>query len=162
MTEYKNVWVRIRTLHSSGPSSWEFREVAVPANLTKKNRRAELDEWFKENEAQEIEYQLSTHSEHWRGIEWDWAPIPRHRLANRIKNLKQKLKDLRAQIKRYEADLPKQPEQAKVEGNKKRCRQFPDCGCIKQFKMKDCREPYEWERKYVLQDDERRAKKLEQ
>lgn len=162
MTEYKDVWVRIRTRHASGPSSWDFREVAIPAKLAKKSRRAELDKWFEENLAVEINDELNTYGEGWRGIEWDWAPLPRHQLANRIKNLKNRLKSIRAQIKRYEADLPKHPEQSRVEGNKKRCYSFPGCGCIKQFKMPDCREPNDWQLKYILQQDAERAKKLKQ
>jgi hypothetical protein len=157
--EYTYKWVRIRTCHSSGTSVWSFREVEVPANLTKPSRRADLDKWFRDNIAPELDHELSTQSEHWRGIEWDWSPIPRHRMANRILSLKQEIKHLREQIKRYEADLHKLPEQTKPEDNKRRCRQFPNCGCIKQFKMSDCREPYEWELKYILQHDEQRAKK---
>lgn len=159
MTEYRYTWVRIRTRHAAGPSDWQFREVAVPAKLTKKNRRTELDKWFKENLAADINDELNTMGEGWRGIDWDWAPLPRHRMANRIKHLKQQLKNLRVQIKRYQAELPKLPEQAKVEGNKQRCSQFPGCGCIKQFKMPDCKQANEWQLKHLLWLDKNYAKK---
>jgi hypothetical protein len=156
--QYTFKWVRIRTRHSSGFGNWEFREVSVPAKLTKPSKKAELDEWFRENLAPEINDELSTMSEHWRGIDWDWSPLPRHFMENRIKNLKYRLKSIRVQIKRYEQQLPDLPEQTSVEGNKRRCKNFPDCGCIKQFKMEDCREPNEWQLQYLLRRDAERAK----
>lgn len=158
--KYKEVWVRIRTKHAAGPGDWEFREVMIPSKLAKPSKRAELDAWFKENLAPDFNYELDTHGDGWRGIDWDWSPLPRHRMANRIKALKQQLKDIRAQIKRYEQQMPKLPEQSKLEGNTARCYDFPECGCIKQFKMPDCREPNEWQKKYRLERDERAAKLL--
>ena len=157
--QYTFKWVRIRTRHASGDGPWEFREVSVPAKLAKPSRRAELDVWFRDEMAPEINDELSTQSEHWRGIDWDWAPLPRHFMEGRIKNLKDRLKSIRAQIKRYEQQLPDLPEQTSVEGNKKRCKSFPDCGCIKQFKTEDCREPNEWQLQYLLRRDAERAKR---
>lgn len=157
--QYTFKWVRIRTRHASGEGPWEFREVYVPAKLSKPSKQAELDAWFRENLAPDINEELSTQSEHWRGIGWDWSPLPRHRMEGCIKNLKDRLKSIRAQIKRYEEQLPDLPEQTSVEGNKKRCKNFPECGCIKQFKMADCREPNEWQLQDLLRRDAARAKR---
>jgi len=159
VTEYSYLWMRVRTKHASGLGEWQFREIAVPSTLTKKKQSAELTEYIVEEIVPDIAYELSTDSEYWRGIDWELAPLPRHFMANRIKGLKQQIKNLRVKIKRYEEQLPKLPEQTRVEGNKQRCRQFPSCGCIKQFKTKDCREPNEYELKHLLWQDAQRAKK---
>lgn len=158
MTEYKEIWARIRTKHSSGLGDWEFREFAVPANLVKKSRRLELNAWFKENIAAELDYELNTHSEHWRGIDWEFVDPPRRLIENRIKNLRTKIHNLQATIDRYTAELDNYKEQDKINPKKPRCRLFPECGCIKQFKTDDCREPYsDIDREFIARRDARRV-----
>ena len=151
--------MRVRTKHASEPGVWQFREITVPSTLTKKKQSAALTQYITDEVVPDIAYELSTDSEYWRGIDWELAPLPRHFMANRIAGLKQQLKNIHATIKRYEQQLPELPEQAKTDSNKRRCRQFPSCGCITQFKADDCRNADEYELKHLLRQDEQRAKK---
>lgn len=57
------VWIKYRTMHSSGPSGWKHREVSLPENEV-----SETSEAFKDL-MESLNDELSTHSEHWRGVE---------------------------------------------------------------------------------------------
>lgn len=55
------VWIKFRTLHSSGPSQWEYREFAFEPEVS--------DEVNLKEALNEIGEERCTYSEHWRGVE---------------------------------------------------------------------------------------------
>lgn len=76
MSQYR--WLRYRTLHSHGPSAWEWqeREIKDGEKVCPSMERAI---------AKELNYRLTTGSEHWRGVEVEFADPPREVLKRELK-----------------------------------------------------------------------------
>lgn len=95
-------WIRYRTRHASGPSSWSHREVAF------EDAPSEKSDEFK-SLLNELDYELSTHSEYWRGIDAEIVTPSRATLTNHILTLRRNLKDTFAALERAEQILENTP-----------------------------------------------------
>lgn len=80
MTEYKHEykWVKYRTRHSSGPSRWDYREMPIWGDDTRLERQLE-------SFLRDLDYELNTDSEHWRGVEGLFEDPPAEVIERAIK-----------------------------------------------------------------------------
>ena len=89
-----HVWVRFRTMHSSGPGEWRLKEFATwetsPKAMLKEFEAVLEDEW-------------STHSDHWRGIQIEFYIPTRGELNAAIADARERRKWLADDIKRHKA-----------------------------------------------------------
>ncbi len=143
------VWVRFRTVHAAGPGRWEWREFSFPTDSLKSTKSR--NKFFKDEHLDYLDSEFSTQSEYWRGIEYDFPPVPRHIVEAKIKGLQWQAMALGGHIHRltYALSLGLYP----VVENSPRttCVQWPRCGCLKQGKRKDCRKPRE---PWVIDDNQ--------
>ena len=88
-------WIKFRTRHSSGPSDWDYREVEFdePAN--------EASEEFSDM-LRALDWELTTQSEHWRGVEAVLEVPPKEWLIAHRDRLRQRIADLHAAQSRVE------------------------------------------------------------
>lgn len=139
-TVYK--WVRFRRGTSASAGTWNWREFEFPEDISKS--RTKMESYFGKHYVSEIEDPYACMSEHHRGYEWQVLPIPKEFLIGRLKGAKEAVANARARVKRIEEEIKIAPVQKR---SKKACRYWPGCGCINEFKTKDCQVPYAWEKK---------------
>lgn len=87
-------WVKFRTMHSSGPGQWEYTELAM--------YDGESEEKQLKNCLEELDYEYTTRSEHWRGIEGVFEDPSYEYLCKRIEQSKREIEDIRENISRWE------------------------------------------------------------
>lgn len=97
-------WVKYRTKHSSGAGSWDYREYDIPDD---KQTLEERESYFRTWYSIELEDALSTHSEHWRGIEWIFENPPISFLTKYIDIQKREVQYANQAIERAEALIKK-------------------------------------------------------
>jgi len=139
MTDYIYVWVRFRTLHASHAGNWEWREYPFPPSEIVTNRKR--NKFFKDNYENALDDELSTQSEYWRGVEYEFPPVPRHIVEAKLKGLQWKMQSLGGHVTRLTEALSynAHPVVKADAPSEKECRQWPRCGCLKQGRLKDCR-----------------------
>lgn len=132
-------WVRFRTRHAASVGDWQWREFNLEG--AKSSSLKDLQEFFGKHFAEGLADELNTHGEGYRGIDYEVLPAP--------------VSVINAQIDRHVAEvnwrkaaifrLVEQRAQAFAQqpNPNKRCRDFPRCGCLVEFKTKDCRPPHE-------------------
>ena len=90
-------WVKYRTRHSSGPSNWHYQEFERDPSLTPKKQLYEIMETLNDD--------LSTGSEHWRGIEAEFENPPADVLRNSIRYALQEELSARDRAVRWQEQL---------------------------------------------------------
>ncbi len=139
MTEHNYLWFRYRTLHSASAGEWQWQTYAIPAKIKTKAAR---ENFFRENYVEELNDDLNTHSEHWRGIEFECLPAPSHIVAKKIERLQAEMAHTQTRLNRLKFELPLAPVVDVNAKAKKECRSWPKCGCLKQGKHESCIAPY--------------------
>lgn len=132
-------WVRFRTKSSASLGDWQWKLFAAPTGC---DTIATQTKYFRDHEASGLHDNLSTESEHWRGIDWQVRKPPRHIVEAEItanNEVLDRVKRRALVLGRHRAFASSVDLKAPV---KKECRQWPKCGCAKQSASKDCREPY--------------------
>jgi hypothetical protein len=87
-------WIKFRTLHSSGPDLWDYREMEHFGEV--------LMEALEQEWAEQLNDELSTHSEYWRGVEVEIAVPPSEFLEIHRKRLEFEIKSLQEALARVE------------------------------------------------------------
>lgn len=136
-----HIWIRYRCNSSASYGSWEWKEFAIPdewTNLPKKE--------FLKNVEDECIYILNemhnTHSEHWRGIEWDVMTPPHHIVQQHYNTAVAQLKRAKDNRERLYNLLKTAPFVDTETPSNNPCREWPGCGCSVQSRRADCRPPF--------------------
>lgn len=96
MSNYGPLWIKYRTLHAAGPSSWQFEEVEANLDQFAEDRDKELT-----SIARGLNEELNTGSILWRGVEVEVELPPADILKKKIGYLKQAMSREREALKRW-------------------------------------------------------------
>lgn len=89
------VWIKFRTMHSSGPSQWEYLEVAFEPEVP--------DEVNLKEALNEIGEARCTYSEHWRGVQGEIENPPVEYLEKHKRSLVRQAEEIAAAQVRAQA-----------------------------------------------------------
>lgn len=90
MTDLKEIrlgpysWIKFRTMHAHGYGDWRFRKIHHSERESEELLMSVLEE---------LNDELNTYGEGWRGVEGEWANPPRSTFVNQLARAKQRLKD---------------------------------------------------------------------
>ncbi len=90
------IWIKCRTLHSSGPSAWRYKEVVT--DYDKDDEKSMED--FLDYQAELWAEEYNTHSEHFRGAEAEFETPCNEYLKGKIQIVQRSIKNKKEYIAR--------------------------------------------------------------
>ena len=94
-------WIKFRTKHASGYGDWEFRKI---------NHSERDSEELLMSVLEELNDELNTYGDGWRGVEGEWVNPPRSTFTNQLAKAKQGLKDALQAYEEACADMQSAPD----------------------------------------------------